>query len=102
MKTGTDLEQAGDPTVEFGSAGRGPDDARQDFQERRLAGPVPPDDADALAACHLEAHVVERPERLVLAAVAGGGGTSQQALERAKPTVDRPAAILAAGVLLRD
>ena len=39
-------------------------DAREDLEQRRLAGAVAPDDAEHLAALDLEADVLERPELL--------------------------------------
>ena len=42
VKAGADFEQAGDASVEFGESDSGPRDARQQFEQRRLARPFLP------------------------------------------------------------
>ena len=62
VKAGPDLEQAADPSSEFGPARRRLGDPAEDLQERRLAGPVAADDPDDLSRLDLERDVLERPE----------------------------------------
>src|SRR5262249_13729486 len=62
VKAGAHLEQTADPAAHLGFAGRRFRDARQDLEERALAGAVAADDADQLAAPHLERQVLQGPE----------------------------------------
>ena len=64
MKSSADLEQAGDAADDGDAPLARLGDARQDLQERGLAGAVAADDAEHLAALNLEAHVLQRPEFL--------------------------------------
>ncbi|CAA9406152.1 MAG: hypothetical protein AVDCRST_MAG64-1988 [uncultured Phycisphaerae bacterium] len=74
VEAGADLQQRRDPPAEHRPALARLGDAAEDFQQRALAGAVAPDEADHLAAVHLERGVLQRPERLgALAGVAGAG-----------------------------
>jgi len=61
VKAGPDLEQAGDAAAEVNPAGRWLGDPAEDLQERRLAGPVPADQAESLTVAKLEGDVAESP-----------------------------------------
>src|SRR5262249_44747495 len=62
MESRSDLEHAPDAAMDFRSASRGLDDARETLEEVRLAGPVPSDETHDFAAASVEADVTERPE----------------------------------------
>ena len=64
MKAGPDFQQASDTTADLGATARGGGDAREDPQQRRLAGAVPSDDAQHLALGHLERDIAESPDLL--------------------------------------
>ena len=72
MKSGADLEQRADAAEQFALACRRPRDARQDLQQRALAGAVAADDADHFAAADLEIDAVERPDVRLPASPARG------------------------------
>ena len=59
-------------------------DAAEDLQQRALAGAVAADDADDLAALHLEETSLQRPEILGRAAAGDGGPRSRSDAVRAK------------------
>ena len=61
MEAGADLEQRADAAVDLDAPRRRLGDARQDLQQRALAGAVAADDADDLAAPDLERHVAAAP-----------------------------------------
>lgn len=63
VEAGTDLQKTRDRSMDFREARRRPRDPREDLQKGRLAGSVPSDDSQDLAAAHLEAHVPEGPDR---------------------------------------
>src|SRR5262249_3611957 len=86
VKAGADLQQACHPAPDDDAAGARVGDAREDLEERRLAGAVAADDAHHLAALDLERHVLQRPELLHLVACERrtsaqqiGGGASKAA-----------------------
>src|SRR5947209_910871 len=54
VKPGTDLEQTRDPTAECDPPGGRFGDAREDFEQCRLAGAVPTDDAENLSLIDVE------------------------------------------------
>jgi len=64
MKPRSHLEQRPHSALEIDLSRRRLDDARQDLEQRALAGPVATDDADDLAVRDVERDVVERPELL--------------------------------------
>ena len=78
MKAGADLEQRADAPAQLHRAGRRLRDARQDLEQRALAGAVRSDQAERGSARDIERHVPKRPEegsgsRVGPAPHAGGG-----------------------------
>ena len=69
MKAGADLQQARHPPAQPDAPCGRLGDAAQDLEQRALAGAVPTDDANDLAALDLETDVLERPEFLDLVAL---------------------------------
>src|SRR4029453_4874829 len=65
MEAGADLEQAADATANLGATLRRARDARQDLEQRRLAGAVVSDDPDHLALLPPEGNVAQAPGRLL-------------------------------------
>jgi hypothetical protein len=63
-----DLEERPDTAADARLAVRRLGDAREDLEQRRLAGPVAPDDAEDVAARDVERDVVERPQDVPLLA----------------------------------
>src|SRR5262245_32956100 len=63
MEARAHLDERGQAPVDLDAAGGGGRDARQELEERALAGAVAADDAHHLAPGDLEAHVAQRPER---------------------------------------
>ena len=64
MKASADLEQAGNATGDGDAPVARLGDARQDLQERGLAGAVAADDPENLTFADLEADILQGPERL--------------------------------------
>ncbi len=64
MKTGSDFEKARDTTLDRNAPGARLGDARENFQQGRLACTVAADDAENLATLDVKAHILERPEFL--------------------------------------
>src|SRR4051794_18716111 len=62
MKSGTDLQQAFDPAVEFNSSRCRFRNARKDFEQRRFARAVSTYDAHDLARHYLKADIFQRPK----------------------------------------
>ena len=62
MEAGADFEERGDAASGPDGAGGGRSDAREELQERRLAGTIAADDADHIALLNLEVDVLERPD----------------------------------------
>ena len=87
MKASADLEQAGDAARDRDAPFARLGDARQDLQERRLAGAIAPDDAEHLAALNLEAHVLQRPE--FLGRLAAHDGAAARRVDRPFPHIAR-------------
>ncbi len=101
VEAGADLEQASDAAVQLDPAKGRLEDARQDLEQRRLAGAVVADDADDLAALDLEIDVAQRPEFLDLVALDDrapaqhvgapphqAAGTAHQCLAEDSPILD--------------
>ena len=65
MQPEAELEERRDPAGDHDAARGRRDDARDQLQERALAGPVAPDDPDRLARKDLHRDVVERFELVV-------------------------------------
>ena len=62
VEAGADLEQRADAAGDLGPAGGRLGDARQDLEQRALAGAVAADDPDHLARTDLERDVAQRPD----------------------------------------
>ena len=62
VEPGSELEQRADPSLRADAAGGGLDDARDDPEQRRLAGAVTADQADCVSPEHVEVDVLERPD----------------------------------------
>src|SRR5208337_858923 len=62
MEPGTDFEEAADSAVKVCSALSRLNDSREDLQQRRLPGPIAPDDPDHLTRLHIETNILQRPE----------------------------------------
>src|SRR5262245_25124000 len=62
VEAGADLQQAADAAGYLDLALGRLGDAREDLEQRTLAGAVAADDANHFAAVHLEAYVFQRPE----------------------------------------
>ena len=89
VKAGADLEQARDPTLNGNPPFARLGNAREDFEQRALAGAVAADDAEHLAALDLEADIPERPE--LLDRVASEDGAAARHVRRLAPEVARAA-----------
>src|SRR5581483_3434387 len=76
VKAGSDFEQRAESSADLRAALGRIGDAREDLEERRLAGAVRADDAEDLTLPHVERNVTERPESF---ASAGPVGSAQQA-----------------------
>ncbi len=63
VEAGAHLEQAADAAAQLDAPRRRLGDARQDLEQRALARAVAADDAEHLAAPHLEVDVAQRPDR---------------------------------------
>ncbi len=88
VESGAQLQQRGNPSVDIHSAGSGMQNPGHHLQQCALARSVLSHNAEGLAALHLEADVVERPEILVALQTIQG----QQLLEAvARRVVDRVA-----------
>jgi hypothetical protein len=61
MEAGAHLQQRSDAAVDLGLALGRLGDARQDLEQRALAGAVAPDHPQHLPALDLEAHMPQRP-----------------------------------------
>src|SRR4029077_17140793 len=68
MEAAAQLEERAYPPSNLDRAARGPRHARDDLEERGLAGAVLADEAHGFAAMHLEVDAVERAEMRVVAA----------------------------------
>ena len=62
MEAGADLEQRADAAARVHAAPRRVGDAREDLEQRALAGAVRADEAEDLARPDVERDVVERPD----------------------------------------
>ena len=65
VEAGAKRQDRRNTAVYFDLAGGWGGDAADDLQERRLAGAVAADNADALAFAHLEAHIIQNPVLIV-------------------------------------
>ncbi len=81
MKACSDFQQRSDAPVNFRPALRRPRDTGQDFQERRLARPVPADQAKYFSFFHFQRNVFQRPESLLLLAPQRRKGRAQELLQ---------------------
>ena len=79
VEAGADFEQAADPSADFCPALGRLGDARQNLEQRALAGTVVADHAEDLAGRNLQRDVAQRPDRVVgvllrcCRRIAGGG-----------------------------
>src|SRR5207302_4283446 len=64
VKTGADLEHAGNPAFQFDAPLIGLGDAAQQLEQGRLPGSVAADDANHLTALDLEGYILQCPEIL--------------------------------------
>src|ERR1700733_7970141 len=62
MKARADFEKAPDAAADLSEPGGRAGDARKDFQERRLACAISPDETDHLASPNIKRHLAQRPE----------------------------------------
>src|SRR6185437_14631485 len=65
MKADAELEQRRDAPARLVCAGRWPDGARDELQQRTLAGAVRADNANRLAGSDVEGHVAQHPIEVV-------------------------------------
>ena len=72
MKACSDLEQAGNTPGDLEATGGGVGDSREDLEEGRFPGSVPPNDSHDLTGSDLEIDIAQGPERL------GGGPLPRQ------------------------
>src|SRR5271168_108666 len=80
MKTGAYCQQAADAAMNFGESGGGPGDAREQLQQRGLAGAVAADQSNDFTLFYVEGDFAQRPEIIL-------GSASAIALEgRTKAT----------------
>ncbi len=71
VEAGADLEKATDASVDFGPAGGGAGDAREDLEQGGFAGAVAADEAEDFAFADVERDVFEGPEGFLLGAAKG-------------------------------
>src|SRR6266571_613180 len=81
MEACADFQQRPDPAVNFRPARRRARDTGQDFQERRLARPVSPDQAKYFSFFHFQRNILQRPESLLLLAPKRRKGRAQELLQ---------------------
>src|SRR6266436_8478834 len=81
MKARADFEQRPDASVNLRPSRRRPRDTRKDLQQRRLARPVPPDQAKYFSFFHFQRNVLQRPESLLLLAPERRKGRAQELLQ---------------------
>ena len=62
MKAGSDFEQTGHPAANLDASGARLCDPAKNLEERRLAGPVPADNANPLSLLDLEIDVPQSPK----------------------------------------
>src|SRR5262249_52340311 len=79
---GAHFQERCQAAVKLGGAGAGAHHARENLEQRALAGAVAADDADDLAVGDLERDVVERAEHFVLAAAPAAAEQIREALRR--------------------
>src|SRR5262249_60436877 len=77
---GAELGEARDRAAGLDAPGRGPDDLRDDPEQRRLTGAVPPDEADRLARLDGQRNVAQRLHFARAAAAARDEEILQRAL----------------------
>ena len=65
MKTGAHFQQRPHTAMDLREALRRLGDTRQNFQERALASPIPPDDANDFSTLDLKGYIFERPDKVV-------------------------------------
>ena len=93
VEAGPQLDERGDAAGHAQRAARRLGDAREQLQERRLAGSVLADDAEGRAARHLEGDAVEGGEGLVGPQVGDEAAGEERALQRAELVLVEEAAI---------
>src|SRR6266571_6698900 len=81
MEPRADFQQRPDAPVNFRPSRRRARDTGQDFQERRLARPIPPDQAKYFSFFHFQRNVLQRPESLLLLAPKRRKGRAQELLQ---------------------
>ena len=84
VEAGAELDQRGDAAVHHHPPGGRAQDAGDELQQRPLPRAVAADDAEGLAAPDLEAHVLERRDRLLGLEARGQAPLEERALERAQ------------------
>src|SRR5262249_52782350 len=82
VKAGADLQERCEAAVELGRAGAGAHHARENLEQRALAGAVATDDADDLAVGDLERDIVERAELFAPSAAPAAAEQIGEALRR--------------------
>ena len=97
VKPGSHLEQRADAPTQLHLPHGGLGHAREDLEQRALAGSVRPDQAERGSARHVERHVAERPEERrrqphSAAAEAGGGERTDPVRQR---LAERPVSLAA-------
>src|SRR6266704_7009889 len=81
MEACADSQQRPDAPVNLSPSRRRPCDTGKDFQQRRLARPVPPDQAKYFSFFHFQRNVFQRPESLFLLAPERRKGRAQELLQ---------------------
>src|SRR6266481_3790577 len=81
MKARADFEQRPDASVNLRPARCRPSDTGKDLQQRRLARPIPPDQAKYFSFFHFQRNVFQRPESLLLLAPERRNGRAQELLQ---------------------
>src|SRR5712691_5235826 len=81
MKARADFQKRSDPAVNFRPSRRRAPDTGKDLQQRRLARPVPPDQAKYFSFFHFQRNVFQRPESLLLLAPQRRKGRAQELLQ---------------------
>lgn len=71
VEAGADFEKAADAAVDFGEAGRGLRDAREDFEQGGFTGAVAADEAEDFAFANVKGDLFEGPEGFVFLAAEG-------------------------------
>jgi len=78
MEAGAHFQKTADAAVDFGEAGGGTRDARENFEERGFAGAVASDEAEDFAFVHVHGDVFEGPEGFLGGAAQGFDGVASE------------------------